>query len=119
MGVRLKLPTTGPDAGKTAQREASSRADIDPTAKPWFVYIVRCADNTLYTGISNDVAARIQRHNTGQGAKYTRSRRPVRLVYREAAGSRAAAQQREHAIRKLKPRAKRQLQNDMPDSGPC
>lgn len=49
--------------------------------RSWWVYILRCADGTLYTGISIDVAARVQTHNKGRGAKYTRSRRPVVLLW--------------------------------------
>lgn len=68
----------------------------------WFVYIMRCADGTLYTGITTDLARRVEEHNTGNaGARYTRSRRPVVLVYREAAGNRSEASKREHAIKKL------------------
>ena len=75
----------------------------------WAVYIVRCADGTLYTGISTDVAARIAAHNRGSGAKYTRGRMPVELVYQEIAGDRAAAQRREHEIKRLPAVAKRAL----------
>ncbi len=68
----------------------------------WFVYILRCADESFYTGITTDIDRRLQEHNEGmQGAAYTRSRRPVKLVYREPAKDRSAALQREHAIRKL------------------
>ena len=67
----------------------------------WYVYIVRCSDESLYTGVAKDVPARIMRHNTGRGAKYTRSRQPVKLVYAEPARNRAAALQREHAIRRM------------------
>ena len=49
----------------------------------WHVYIVRCADGSLYTGLTNDLTARIAKHNSGAGAKYTRSRRPVRLVWHQ------------------------------------
>ncbi len=70
----------------------------------WWVYIVRCSDGTLYTGIARDRDARVEAHNAGIGARYTRPRRPVRLVWSEAAETRAAAQQREHAIKQL-PRA--------------
>ena len=77
--------------------------------KSWIVYMVRCADNTLYTGISTDLPGRIQRHNAGKGARYTRSRRPVHLVYQETADSRSTAQQREHAIRTLSASQKRNL----------
>lgn len=75
----------------------------------WYVYIVRCADRTLYTGVATDVRARIAKHNQGKGAKYTRGRRPVRLVYREPAGSRGAALKREHAVKRLTRAAKRRL----------
>jgi putative endonuclease len=70
----------------------------------WFVYVVRCRDGSLYTGISNDVEARVAVHNGGRGARYTRSRRPVTLVYLERRRSRATAQSREATIKAL-PRA--------------
>lgn len=75
----------------------------------WYVYIVRCADRSLYTGIATDVALRVAKHNQGKGARYTRGRRPVKLVYREHAGSRSAALKREIAIKRLTAAAKRQL----------
>lgn len=76
----------------------------------WFVYIVRCNDNTLYTGVAKDLAKRLQQHNHGNdGAKYTRGRRPVELVYREHAASRSMAQQREYSIKRLSAAQKRQL----------
>jgi putative endonuclease len=75
----------------------------------WHVYIVRCADRTLYTGVAKDLQARIAAHNGGRGAKYTRSRLPVKLVYSEAAMDRAAAQRREHEIKGLTRAAKRAL----------
>lgn len=69
----------------------------------WYVYILRCADGTFYTGITTDIERRVREHNaSGRGARYTRNRRPVRLVWSEEAGSRAAAGRREHAIRKLR-----------------
>lgn len=68
----------------------------------WQVYILRCADGTLYTGITTDLARRTQEHNGGKaGARYTRSRRPVVLVYSETATDRSEAAKREYAIRKL------------------
>ena len=67
----------------------------------WKVYIVRCADGTLYTGIAPDVPKRLQKHNEGKGAKYTRGRTPVTLVYTEALGTRAAASRREWEIKAL------------------
>jgi putative endonuclease len=69
----------------------------------WWVYLLRCADGTLYTGITTDLIRRLAEHNGdgAAGARYTRSRRPVQLVYREAARSRSAASQREAAIKRL------------------
>ena len=67
----------------------------------WHVYIVRCIDDTLYTGVTVDINARIEKHNLGKGARYTRSRVPVTLVYSEAVQTRSAAQEREYAIKQL------------------
>jgi putative endonuclease len=67
----------------------------------WHVYIVRCADRTLYTGVAKDLAARLCAHNAGLGAKYTRGRLPVELVYRENAADRGAAQRRERQIKRM------------------
>ena len=66
-----------------------------------FVYIVRCADETLYTGYARDPRARERAHNSGRGAKYTASRRPVRLVYQEAFRSAGKALAREFALKQL------------------
>jgi putative endonuclease len=70
----------------------------------WWVYIVRCRDGTLYAGVTIDPWRRLDQHNAGTASKYTRSRRPVELVYRERAKSHGAALRRELAIKKL-PRA--------------
>lgn len=67
----------------------------------WFVYVVRCRDGSLYTGISTDVQARVARHNAGSGARYTRARRPVRLLYIERKRNRSNALRREAAIKSL------------------
>jgi putative endonuclease len=79
----------------------------------WFVYLLRCADNTLYTGITTDLNRRLDEHNgknsSNKGARYTRSRRPVFLVYSETHANRANASQREYAIKKLSRYAKEQL----------
>ena len=74
--------------------------NFKPVKKRWYVYMVRCADNSLYTGISNDVEERVKAHNAGKGAKYTRMRGPVRLVYTREMGSMSAAMRREHMIKK-------------------
>ena len=75
-------------------------------AEVWFVYILRCADGTLYTGITKDLARRTQQHNDGTAARYTRSRRPVKLVYHEPQRSQSLALRREAAIKKLTRRMK-------------
>jgi len=73
--------------------------------KPWWiVYVLRCADGSLYTGVTNDLDRRIATHRAGKGSAYTRSRLPVRLVYTERRPNRGAAQSREAAIKRL-PRA--------------
>ncbi len=75
----------------------------------WTVYILQCADGTLYTGITNDLDARISAHEAGTGAKYTRGRGPLKLVFREVARDRASASRREIKIKALSRRAKEQL----------
>ncbi len=74
----------------------------------WSVYIVRCADGSLYTGIACDVPRRVMEHNSSnrRASSYTRARRPVALVYQEAAASRSAASRREHEIKGLSRAAK-------------
>ena len=74
---------------------------------PYTVYILRCADGTLYTGVARDAELRLAAHNSGRGARYTRFRAPSSIVYRERAGSRSQAQGREAAIKKL-PRAEKE-----------
>lgn len=65
----------------------------------WFVYILRCSDGSLYTGQTNNLESRLVAHNSGKGAKYTASRRPVVMVYHEPAKSKSAALQRELQIK--------------------
>ena len=66
------------------------------------VYILRCADGTLYTGVSTDVDARVRAHNAGRGAKYTAGRRPVELLYTEPGGPKSGALKREREIKSLR-----------------
>jgi len=68
--------------------------------RPWWVYILRCGDGTLYTGIALDVPARLAQHRAGTGARYTRGREPLELVYQEPAPGRSAATRREAAIKR-------------------
>ncbi len=74
-----------------------------------YAYIVRCADGTYYTGWTTDLDRRLQMHNNGRGAAYTRSRRPVRLVYAERHPSRSAAMRRENRITRLSRQGKARL----------
>jgi putative endonuclease len=74
-----------------------------------YVYIVRCADGTLYTGYARDPRARVKVHNRGRGARYTAGRRPVRLVYVEALTTRSDALKREYQIKRLSRARKRAL----------
>lgn len=69
--------------------------------KTWYVYILCCRDNSLYTGITDDLNRRLEAHNSGKGAKYTRGRGPVKLCYSEAQESYSAALKREYAIKRL------------------
>lgn len=74
-----------------------------------YTYLVRCADGTLYCGWTNDLDKRIKAHNEGRGAKYTRSRRPVTLVYWEEFSTKTEAMQREAAVKKLTRQQKERL----------
>lgn len=74
---------------------------MEETGSHWWLYMLRCADGTLYTGITTDVERRLAEHNSGKGAKYTRSRRPVEVVYREPCPDKSAALRREIAVKRL------------------
>lgn len=75
----------------------------------WFLYIVRCSDKSLYTGITNDLKRRIKTHNRKKGALYTKFRVPVRLVYKEASPTRSTAQKREAQVKRLTRKQKLKL----------
>ena len=74
-----------------------------------YTYMVRCRDGSLYTVWTTDIEKRIKAHNEGKGAKYTRSRRPVKLVYYEIFATKKEAMSREYAIKRLKKKAKEKL----------
>ena len=74
-----------------------------------FTYIVECSDHTLYTGWTNDLEKRIEAHNTGKGAKYTKTRRPVRLVYFETFATKEEAMSREYHIKSMSRQEKMKL----------
>jgi predicted GIY-YIG superfamily endonuclease len=75
-------------------------------SEQWFVYILRCADGSLYTGITNDLNRRLVQHNTGTASRYTRSRLPVTFVYHEEATNKSMALKRELTIKSLSRKAK-------------
>jgi predicted GIY-YIG superfamily endonuclease len=75
----------------------------------WSVYVLRCGDGSLYTGISTDVGARVRAHNAGKGAAYTRSHLPVELVWTRRVKSESAARKREAAIKALSRREKEEV----------
>lgn len=78
-----------------------------------YVYVLQCADGTFYTGWTTDLEHRVTAHNSGKGAKYTRSRLPVKLVYYELYGDRSEAKRRECAIKKLTRAEKEKLVSSM------
>ncbi|MCK4837759.1 MAG: GIY-YIG nuclease family protein [Desulfobulbaceae bacterium] len=83
---------------------------VSVSADPWYVYMAICKDQTIYTGIAKDLQKRLSEHNNGaNGAKYTRSRRPVAIVYQEMQPSRSAATKRELQLKKLTRAKKLQL----------
>ena len=90
--------------------EASDRV-AKADASKWSVYILRCADNSLYTGVTTDLIRRLDQHNgvIKNGAKYTRNRQPVQLVYQEISESRSEAYKREYAIKCLSKTEKERL----------
>lgn len=67
----------------------------------WYVYLLRCSDNSLYCGITNDVKRRLKAHNAGKGSRYTKIRFPVELAYKESTKSKSEALKREYQIKKL------------------
>ena len=81
----------------------------DASDATWFVYILRCADGSLYTGITNDLTRRCDQHNAGKASRYTRSRLPVVIVYQEVQISRGEALKRELEIKALSRQAKESL----------
>ena len=84
------------------EAEKGTNLDNSEEKEPsYWVYILKCRDNTLYTGIARDPYKRLEQHNSGKGAKYTRNRRPCKLLYTEAQDNRSTAQSREYQIKQL------------------
>ena len=86
-------------------------------ADGWKVYILRCGDGSLYTGATDDFAHRLATHRAGKGAKYTRGRGPLELVYRETCGSHSDALKREYQIKALSRQEKELLLQSAAESG--
>lgn len=83
----------------------------------WYLYMLRCGDGSLYTGITTDVEKRLQAHRSGKGAKYTRGRGPLTLVYRETCGDHSQALKRELTVKALTRQEKEDLLNQVEKSG--
>ena len=104
------------DGSESGERESETaeREDVEQLAAvvddgEHFVYVLRCADDSLYTGYTTDVERRVRQHDRGDGAKYTRGRTPVELVHVEAFDSQSAAMGREYAVKQLDRREKERL----------
>ncbi len=79
--------------------------------KHWFLYILQCNDGTLYTGITNDLSRRLAQHGDGNGSRYTRTRRPITLIYQEPCRGRSGALKKEHAVKQLSKKGKEKYIN--------
>jgi putative endonuclease len=80
----------------------------------WYLYILQCNDNSFYTGVTKDLRSRVERHNLGQGAKYTRSRRPVKLIYYEEHVTESDVKRREFEIKGWRREKKERLVRGFP-----
>ena len=83
----------------------------------WYLYILRCGDGTLYTGITTDVHRRLEAHRQGRGAKYTRGRGPLELIYQEKCGTHSEALKRELAVKQMSRAEKETLIEKFPGKG--
>lgn len=99
------LPAALPDSLPDALPEEP--AEVPAAGRPWFLYLIECADGSIYTGITTDVAARYAAHAGGKGARYTRAHPPARLLGWEAHPDRSAASKAEYRIKRLTAAAKR------------
>ena len=79
--------------------QAKGKSSNAGRREKWFLYILRCQDGSFYTGVTNDIERRIKMHNSGRASRYTRSRRPVELLYQEKCGSRTRALVRECSVK--------------------
>ncbi|MET0594114.1 MAG: GIY-YIG nuclease family protein [Polyangiaceae bacterium] len=102
-GVFPAARTDAPPSWQLFDGSGSLRL-VPPTAQRWFLYLARCADGTIYTGIARDVKARIAAHDAGRGARYTRGRGPLTVCATRRCASQSEALRLEHAVKRL-PRA--------------
>jgi len=100
--------------GRGAGVRRNRPAAVEATRARWLVYVARCGDGTLYTGITNDLERRRARHESGGGARYTRGRGRIEIVHVEPAVSKGAALSREHAIKRLPRNEKLRLGSGTP-----
>jgi putative endonuclease len=80
----------------------------------WYVYFLRCSDNSIYTGITNNLKQRLSRHSQGKGCKYTASRQPVKIIYKEKQPDKSAALKRELGLKKLSKKQKEEIIRRVP-----
>ena len=92
---------------KNKSKENLKRDQAEKKENNHYIYIIECSDGSLYTGYTTDVERRVEEHNSGEGAKYTRGRGPVKLRHQEAFASRSLAQKREYQIKQL-PRSQKE-----------
>jgi putative endonuclease len=98
-----------PRAAKKAAKKKAKKAVRAARPEPWWTYLVRCGDGSLYAGATNDLERRVRRHAEGKGARYTRSRPPIVLAWSEKQRDRSAALKREAALKRLRRSAKEAL----------
>lgn len=96
--------------------ERKRASESGPLKEPWFLYILECSDGTLYTGITKEIERRIAQHNAGTASRYTRVRRPVKLLYTEICVTRTAALIRECQVKEMARIEKLSLINTSPSS---
>ena len=93
-------------------KSAMKVPNISPNPMSWYLYVVKCQDASLYTGITTDIPRRLKEHNSKKGAFYTKNKIPVELVYQEAIHNQSEARKREAAIKRLTREEKLELIND-------
>ena len=91
------------------EKERTAKRGRSGKKENWFLYILACCDDSFYTGITKDLQRRLKMHNDGKASRYTRTRRPVRIIYQEPCGNRTQALVRECAVKALSKKKKEQL----------